>query len=65
VLSVAREPTLRVVAVPECGWSDLGNPARIAATLRQARTTQPLSRFAFGRSAQISLAARLEEVCQV
>jgi mannose-1-phosphate guanylyltransferase len=64
VLSNEREPTLRVLAVPECGWSDLGNPTRIAATLRQARTMQRLGRSAFHRSAQISLAARLEEVRQ-
>src|SRR6188768_774946 len=64
VLSIEREPTLRVLAVPECGWSDLGNPTRIAATLRQVRTTQHLRKSAFGRSAQISLAARLEAVRQ-
>lgn len=64
VLSTEREPTLRVLAVPECGWSDLGNPTRIAATLRQARSTQHLGRSAFGRSAQISLAARLKAVRQ-
>jgi mannose-1-phosphate guanylyltransferase len=62
VLSNEREAALRVLAVPECGWSDLGNPKRIAATLRQARTTQRLGSFAFGRSAQISLAARLEKM---
>jgi mannose-1-phosphate guanylyltransferase len=63
VLSDEREPGLRVLAVPECGWSDLGNPTRIAATLRRSRTTTRLGRSAFGR-AQINLAARLEEVRQ-
>jgi mannose-1-phosphate guanylyltransferase len=61
VVSNATEPTLRVLAVPECGWSDLGNPTRIAATLRRARTIEQV-RSAFRRSAQVSLAARLEKV---
>jgi mannose-1-phosphate guanylyltransferase len=61
VLSNETEPTLRVIAVPECGWSDLGNPTRIAATLRRSRTFEQ-ARYAFRRSAQISLAARLEKV---
>jgi mannose-1-phosphate guanylyltransferase len=64
VLSNGREPTLRVLAVPECGWSDLGNPTRIAATLRQVRTTRRPSRSAFGGSAHISLATRLAGVRQ-
>lgn len=64
VLSTERHPTLRVLAVPECGWSDLGNPTRIAATLRHARTTQRLSRSAFSSGVQINLAARLEAVRQ-
>ncbi|HEY4369401.1 MAG TPA: sugar phosphate nucleotidyltransferase [Steroidobacteraceae bacterium] len=29
-----REDWLRVMAVPACGWNDLGTPARVAATLR-------------------------------
>ncbi|HUX72728.1 MAG TPA: sugar phosphate nucleotidyltransferase [Steroidobacteraceae bacterium] len=44
------EPLLRVVRVPACGWSDLGTPRRLAATLRrlpadrdpQAAHSQPL-----------------------
>jgi mannose-1-phosphate guanylyltransferase len=60
VLSNETEPTLRVLAVPECGWSDLGNPTRIAATLRRAQTAQGLGRSRFRRGALISLAARLE-----
>lgn len=62
VLSNAVAPALRVLAVPECGWSDLGNPTRIAATLRRSRTARSLSSSAFGKRAQISLAARLEAV---
>jgi mannose-1-phosphate guanylyltransferase len=62
VLSSGIAPALRVLAVPHCGWSDLGNPTRIAATLRRARTAQPLGAPALGRSAQLSLAARLEAV---
>ena len=61
VLSNETEPTLRVLSVPECGWSDLGNPRRIAATLRRARTIEQ-GASAFRRSAQVSLAARLEKV---
>jgi mannose-1-phosphate guanylyltransferase len=57
------ESTLRVLAVAECGWSDLGNPKRIAATLRETRRpAQRLDGFAFGTSAQINLAAQLERV---
>jgi mannose-1-phosphate guanylyltransferase len=28
-----QEPWLRVLSVPDCGWSDLGTPRRVAATL--------------------------------
>jgi mannose-1-phosphate guanylyltransferase len=62
VLSNERGPSLRVLAVPQCGWSDLGNLTRIAATLRRARSAQLPGGPASGRSAQISLAARLERV---
>ncbi len=61
VLSNETEATLRVLAVPECGWSDLGNPTRIAATLRRARTIEQ-PRSALRRSVRVSLAARLEKV---
>jgi mannose-1-phosphate guanylyltransferase len=60
VLSSVRESTLRVLAVPECGWSDLGNPTRIAATLRQARPAERRGKFAFGSSEHVNLAAQLE-----
>jgi mannose-1-phosphate guanylyltransferase len=64
VLSNEPEQALRVLAVPECGWSDLGNPTRIAATLRRARTAKRLDRTTVATRAQISLAAGLAKVRQ-
>jgi mannose-1-phosphate guanylyltransferase len=49
-------PLLRVLRVADCGWSDLGTPARVAATLHRTRIaaeTVPLQ----GWSARMDLAA--------
>ena len=35
------EPMLRVLRVEPCGWSDLGTPGRVAATLRRAPLRAP------------------------
>ena len=35
------EPMLRVLRVEPCGWSDLGTPWRVAATLRRAPLPAP------------------------
>jgi len=32
------EPLLRLLRVPECGWTDLGTPERVAASVERART---------------------------
>jgi mannose-1-phosphate guanylyltransferase len=34
-LITGQETALRVVAVPQCGWTDLGTPRRVAETLRR------------------------------
>lgn len=34
------EPLLRLLRVPECGWTDLGTPERVAASVERARTCQ-------------------------
>jgi hypothetical protein len=58
VLQESRHEGLRVMAVPSCGWSDLGTPERIAETLRRipsrGRSTAPFT----GEAAHISLAER-------
>jgi len=35
---VGAEPLLRLLRVPECGWTDLGTPERVAALVERART---------------------------
>jgi mannose-1-phosphate guanylyltransferase len=37
---VGIEPLLRLLRVPECGWTDLGTPERVAALVGGARTLQ-------------------------
>lgn len=52
-----RERELRVLAVSECGWSDLGTPQRVAETLHQLRTVNRSERaLQFGRRTVLSLA---------
>lgn len=59
-----REPnTLRVLSVPQCGWSDLGTPRRLAHTLRHpAHDTAPVRVASFGTSACLKLAAQHERL---
>jgi mannose-1-phosphate guanylyltransferase len=54
------EKHLQVLAVPECGWSDLGTPERVADALRELqKSAVPLRRT--GRSrASVNLAAQHE-----
>lgn len=39
-LLVGAEPSLRLLRVPDCGWTDLGTPERVAALVERARTRQ-------------------------
>lgn len=53
-----QEQHLRVLAVPECGWSDLGTPERVAEALRDLPTlTHVAARMSHSR-APVSLAAQ-------
>ncbi|HUN26505.1 MAG TPA: sugar phosphate nucleotidyltransferase [Steroidobacteraceae bacterium] len=51
------EPHLRVLAVPECGWSDLGTPQRVAQALRDPQHLRPAGPAAASH-AFLSLAAQ-------
>lgn len=53
-----QEQYLRVLAVPECGWSDLGTPDRVAAALRDLEEFTPLTTPALKSRAAVNLAAR-------
>jgi mannose-1-phosphate guanylyltransferase len=50
-----RESVLRVLPVPECGWSDLGTPKRVAETLARAQAPPATERLRLG---YLSLAAQ-------
>jgi mannose-1-phosphate guanylyltransferase len=50
------EASLQVLRVPECGWSDLGTPERVAEVLRETRT-RPMGLPGY-RGALMSLAAQ-------
>lgn len=52
-----QEEAFRVVAVPQCGWSDLGTPQRVAEALRRVPQPQIGSRLRSG-VAVLSLAAQ-------
>jgi mannose-1-phosphate guanylyltransferase len=59
------EPSLSVVAAPQCGWTDLGTPKRLADTLRRLGhtssrpgLTEALHRSSIRASAFIDLAAQ-------
>ena len=55
-----QEQRLGVIAVPECGWSDLGTPERVAEALRGLPTlTEVAARVSHSR-APVNLAARQE-----
>lgn len=53
-----QEQFLRVLAVPECGWSDLGTPDRVAAALRDLKDFMPVTAPALKSRAAVNLAAR-------
>lgn len=50
-----QEKYLRVLAVPECGWSDLGTPERVAAALREIEDCPPAPKAPRQSWASISL----------
>jgi mannose-1-phosphate guanylyltransferase len=54
------ERQLRVLRVPNCGWTDLGTPWRVASCLEQLRRAALPARTVASRSAAPSLAAALE-----
>ena len=53
-----QEPYLRVLPVPECGWSDLGTPDRVAEALDGLRRQRSTRARRPGGGALLSLAAR-------
>ena len=53
-----QEQYLRVLAVPECGWSDLGTPDRVAAALRHLEELTPTTTPVVTSRAVINLAAQ-------
>lgn len=53
------EAGMRVMAVPPCGWSDLGTPKRVADTLRRVpRVDEGLGEIAFPPRGYLNLAER-------
>ena len=53
-----QESVLRMVPVPQCGWSDLGTPKRVAETLRRLPPQRMAASLALTASAFINLAAQ-------
>lgn len=54
-----QEQRLRVLPVPECGWSDLGTPERVAEALEALpRERRDFARAGLRREASLSLAAQ-------
>ncbi len=53
-----QEQYLRVLAVPECGWSDLGTPDRVAAALRDLEDAAPAATTLVKSRATVNLAAQ-------
>jgi len=53
-----QEQYLRVLAVPECGWSDLGTPDRVAAALLDVEDLTPVVTSIGKSRAPINLAAQ-------
>jgi len=51
-------PSLRVIAVPRCGWSDLGTPKRVASILKCLADSDPLPASCRPQTALVNLAAR-------
>ncbi len=60
------EAHLRVLPVPECGWSDLGTPQRVAQVLRELKQDPfpPLSHRIKQQATYLSLAAQHERLCR-
>ena len=57
------EPHLRLLPVPECGWSDLGTPRRVAAVLRELGDDRsPRVSRGIEKAVYLSLAAQHERV---
>jgi mannose-1-phosphate guanylyltransferase len=57
------EHRLRVLPVPECGWSDLGTPRRVAEVLSELEDDRPpLVSPGIGQAHNLSLAAQHERV---
>jgi mannose-1-phosphate guanylyltransferase len=55
-----QEQFLRVLAVPECGWSDLGTPDRVAAALRDLEDFAPAATSMVRSRDTLNLAAQHE-----
>jgi len=55
-----QEQYLRVLAVPECGWNDLGTPDRVAAALRNLEDFAPAAMPIVKSRAAVNLAAQHE-----
>ena len=55
-----QEQYLRVLAVPECGWSDLGTPDRVAAALRNLEVPSLGAKAVANSQSVINLAAQHE-----
>jgi len=51
------EKSLRVVAVPPCGWSDLGTPRRVGEALRRLEDNERAD-TTFAATAYLNLAAQ-------
>jgi mannose-1-phosphate guanylyltransferase len=60
ILRNGRNANLRVLPVPQCGWSDLGTSERVVQTLRQLRSIPRAIDASFGTNTFFSLAERLE-----
>lgn len=52
------EAPLRLIAVPACGWSDLGTPRRVAEALRRLDREQRASQPTLASTAYLNLAAQ-------
>lgn len=57
-----QESHLRVLSVPECGWSDLGTPDRVAEALKGLRRRERRPAPPVDRSVLLSLAAQHQQL---
>jgi hypothetical protein len=53
-----QEPMLRVLTVPNCGWTDLGTPQRVAQALQCGPADFKLSPRSSSSSSVLNLSAR-------